>query len=40
MPRGAKVVGLAQVRRQHAALFQVGILLRDQSPLADSAARP
>ena len=33
--RGAKVVGLAQVRRKHAALFQVGILTRDQSPLAD-----
>jgi lipoate-protein ligase A len=32
---GAKVVGLAQVRRKRAALFQVGILLRDQSPLAD-----
>ncbi len=32
---GAKVVGLAQIRRRHAALFQVGILLRDQSPLAD-----
>jgi lipoate-protein ligase A len=33
--QGAKVVGLAQVRRRHAALFQVGILLRDQSALAD-----
>jgi lipoate-protein ligase A len=33
--RGAKVVGFAQVRRQHAALFQIGILLRDQSGLAD-----
>jgi lipoate-protein ligase A len=33
--QGAKVVGLAQVRRRHAALYQVGILLRDQSPLAD-----
>ncbi len=32
---GAKVVGLAQVRRRHAALFQIGILLRDQSRLAD-----
>ncbi|HEY3057626.1 MAG TPA: hypothetical protein VGL99_01490 [Chloroflexota bacterium] len=32
---GAKIVGLAQVRRRYAALFQVGILLRDQSPLAD-----
>jgi lipoate-protein ligase A len=31
----AKVVGLAQVRRRHAALFQAGVLLRDQSPLAD-----
>ena len=30
-----KVVGFAQVRRRHAALFQVGILLRDQSGLAD-----
>jgi lipoate---protein ligase len=31
----AKLVGLAQVRRRDAALFQFGILLRDQSPLAD-----
>ncbi len=31
----AKLVGLAQVRRQHAALFQVGILLRGQARLAD-----
>jgi len=31
----AKLVGLAQVRRRHAALFQFGILRRDQSPLAD-----
>jgi lipoate-protein ligase A len=31
----AKLVGIAQVRRRHAALFQFGILLRDQSPLAD-----
>jgi lipoate-protein ligase A len=31
----AKLVGLAQVRRRHAALFQFGILLRDQAPLAD-----
>jgi lipoate-protein ligase A len=31
----AKVVGFAQVRRKHAALFQVGVLLRDQSGLAD-----
>jgi lipoate-protein ligase A len=30
-----KLVGLAQIRRRHAALFQVGILLRDQSPMAD-----
>jgi lipoate-protein ligase A len=30
-----KLVGLAQVRRRDAALFQFGILLRDQSPLAD-----
>jgi lipoate-protein ligase A len=32
---GRKLVGLAQIRRRHAALFQFGILLRDQSPLAD-----
>jgi lipoate-protein ligase A len=31
----AKLVGLAQVRRRHAALFQFGILLRDQALLAD-----
>jgi hypothetical protein len=31
----AKLVGLAQVRRRDAALFQFGVLLRDQSPLAD-----
>jgi lipoate---protein ligase len=31
----AKLVGLAQVRRRHAVLFQFGILVRDQSPLAD-----
>jgi lipoate-protein ligase A len=31
----SKIVGLAQVRRRHAALFQLGVLLRDQSPLAD-----
>jgi lipoate---protein ligase len=30
-----KVVGLAQVRRREAALFVLGILLDDQSPLAD-----
>jgi lipoate-protein ligase A len=32
---GSKIVGLAQVRRRHAALFQLGLLLHDQSPLAD-----
>ena len=32
---GRKLVGLAQIRRRHAALFQFGILLRDQSLLAD-----
>jgi lipoate-protein ligase A len=31
----AKLVGLAQVRRRDAALFQFGVLLRDQSCLAD-----
>ena len=31
----AKVVGLAQVRRRHAVLYQVGVLLEDQSRLAD-----
>jgi lipoate---protein ligase len=31
----AKLVGLAQIRRRHAALFQFGVLLQDQSPLAD-----
>ena len=31
----AKLVGLAQVRRRHAVLFQFGILRRDQSGLAD-----
>src|SRR5207237_10713858 len=36
----AKLVGFAQVRRRHAALFQVGVLLRDQSPLADSLRVP
>jgi lipoate---protein ligase len=30
-----KLVGFAQVRRRDRALFQVGLLLRDQSPLAD-----
>jgi lipoate-protein ligase A len=35
-PEGAaKLVGLAQVRRREVALFQFGILLCDQSPLAD-----
>jgi lipoate-protein ligase A len=34
-PSARKLVGLAQVRRRHAVLFQFGILLRDQSPLAD-----
>ena len=33
--QGAKVVGLAQIRRRHAALYQAGILLRDKSALAD-----
>lgn len=31
----AKVVGLAQVRTRLTALFQFGVLLRDQTPLAD-----
>jgi lipoate-protein ligase A len=31
----AKLVGLAQVRRRDAALFQFGVLLRDQSALAE-----
>ena len=31
----AKLVGLAQIRRRDAALFQFGVLLHDQSPLAD-----
>jgi lipoate-protein ligase A len=31
----AKVVGLAQARRKEVALFQIGILLRDQSDLAE-----
>lgn len=34
--RGRKVVGLAQVRRRAGALFQVGVLLEDQAPLADA----
>jgi lipoate---protein ligase len=33
--QAGKIVGLAQVRRRHAVLFQFGILLQDQSPLAD-----
>ncbi len=37
---GAKVIGFAQVRRRHAALFQIGILLRDQSRLADLLKTP
>lgn len=32
---GKKVVGLAQIRRREAALFQIGILRQDQSRLAD-----
>jgi lipoate-protein ligase A len=32
---GRKLVGLAQIRRRDTALFQFGILLRDQSPLAE-----
>jgi lipoate-protein ligase A len=31
----SKLVGLAQVRRRHAVLYQFGILLQDQSRLAD-----
>ena len=35
-PNGlAKLVGLAQIRRRHAALFQFGILLRSQARLAE-----
>jgi lipoate-protein ligase A len=30
-----KLVGIAQIRRKFAALFQFGVLLRDQAPLAD-----
>jgi lipoate-protein ligase A len=30
-----KLVGLAQIRRRDLSLFQFGVLLRDQSPLAD-----
>jgi lipoate-protein ligase A len=29
-----KLVGLAQIRRRQATLFQIGVLLHDQSPLA------
>jgi lipoate-protein ligase A len=36
----AKVVGMAQVRRRGAALFQFGILLGDQSPLASLLRMP
>jgi len=36
----AKLVGLAQIRRRHAALFQFGVLLADQSSLADFLAIP
>jgi len=36
----AKIVGLAQARSREAALFQVGILLRDQSDLADLLVTP
>ena len=32
---GRKLVGLAQIRRRDASLFQFGILLRDQARLAD-----
>jgi lipoate-protein ligase A len=35
-----KLVGLAQIRRRQAALFQFGILLRDQSRLADYLSVP
>ena len=38
--RPRKLVGLAQVRRRQAALFQVGLLRRDQSALADLLAVP
>ena len=36
----AKIVGLAQARRREAALFQIGILLRDQSELAEVLVTP
>jgi lipoate-protein ligase A len=36
----AKLIGIAQVRRRHAALLQFGILLRDQAPLADLLSTP
>lgn len=32
---GAKLAGLAQVRRRHGVLFQAGLLLRNQARLAD-----
>jgi len=32
---GRKLVGFAQVRRRDVALYQAGLLLRDQAPLAD-----
>ncbi len=32
---GTKLVGLAQVRRRHGALYQAGVLLRNQAALAD-----
>jgi lipoate-protein ligase A len=35
-----KLVGFAQVRRRDRALFQVGLLLRDQAPLADLVRTP
>jgi lipoate-protein ligase A len=36
----AKLVGLAQVRRRHAALFQVGILRQNQARFADFLRAP
>ena len=35
-----KLVGFAQVRRRDRALFQVGLLLRDQAPLAELVQTP
>ncbi len=32
---GKKLVGLAQIRRRDSTLYVLGVLLRDQSPLAD-----